>query len=112
MMRIFLGSLFTGQLVSFFYSLSGGLLCLIGMALLNRLLHGKSLWFVSICGAILHNIGQILAAMLVMQTLQVIWYLPFLLLSGCVTGLFTGLVAEAVVRHWDKRAAARTTQQS
>jgi NhaP-type Na+/H+ or K+/H+ antiporter len=42
----------------------------------------------------------------------VIWYLPFLLLSGCVTGLFTGLVAEAVVRHWDKRAAARTTQQS
>lgn len=93
MMRILLGSLFTGTLVSCFYSLSGGLLCLAGMALLCHFLHQKSLWFISVCGAILHNIGQILAAMLVMQTTQVIWYLPFLLLSGCVTGLFTGLAA-------------------
>ncbi len=104
MMRIFLGSLFAGTLVSCFYSLSGGLLCLAGMALFCHFLHRKHLWFISVCGAILHNIGQILAAMLVMQTTQVIWYLPFLLLSGCVTGLFTGLAATFFVQHWKQTA--------
>lgn len=52
-LRIFLGSLFTGTLVSCLYSLSGGLLCLVGMALLCRLLRNRYLWFVSVCGAIL-----------------------------------------------------------
>ena len=106
-LRIFLGSLFTGTLVSCLYSLSGGLLCLVGMALLCRLLQNRYLWFVSVCGAILHNIGQILAAMLVMQTTQVIWYLPFLLISGCVTGLFTGLAATYLIRHWKRTESAK-----
>ena len=95
-LRIFLGSLFTGTLVSCLYSLSGGLLC-----------QNRYLWFVSVCGAILHNIGQILAAMLVMQTTQVIWYLPFLLISGCVTGLFTGLAATYLIRHWKRTESAK-----
>ncbi len=106
-MRILLGSLFTGTLVSCFYSFSGGLLCLFGMALLCHFLHRKHLWFISVCGAILHNIGQILAAMLVMQTTQVIWYLPFLLLSGCITGCFTGLAAAFLVRHWERTKKKR-----
>ena len=106
-LRIFLGSLFTGTLVSCLYSLSGGLLCLVGMALLCRLLQNRYLWFVSVCGAILHNIGQILTAMLVMQTTQVIWYLPFLLISGCVTGLFTGLAATYLIRHWKRTESAK-----
>lgn len=108
-MRILLGSLFTGTLVSCFYSLCGGLLCLFGMALLCHLLHRKHLWFISVCGAILHNIGQILAAMLIMQTTQVMWYLPFLLLSGCVTGLFTGLAATFLVRHWEHTTKKKQT---
>ena len=106
-LRIFLGSLFTGTLVSCLYSLSGGLLCLVGMALLCRLLQNRYLWFVSVCGAILHNIGQILAAMLVMQTTLVNWYLPFLLISGCVTGLFTGLAATFLIRHCMRTESAK-----
>ncbi len=102
LIRIFLGSLFAGQLVSFFYSLSGGLLCWCGMSIVNHLLKRKYFWITSIIGAILHNIGQITAAMIVMQSVQVIWYLPFLMLSGCLTGLFTGLIMEAVVSHCKK----------
>ena len=82
-----------------FYSLCGGFLCFGGMALLCWLLHKKQVWFISIIGAVLHNIGQILAAMLVMQTTKVLVYLPFLLLTGTVTGLFTGLVAGRVVHY-------------
>lgn len=101
-MRIFLGTLFTGQIVSFFYSVSGGLLCFIGMLLLIHLLNKKNLWFVSIIGALLHNIGQTIAAIIVMQSVQVVYYLPFLALSGCISGLFTGLVAESIVKHEKK----------
>ena len=88
-MRILRGSLFTGTLVSMIYSLSGGILCFLGMALLCRLLHRKHLWFISMIGAVLHNVGQIAAAIVVMQSVQVIVYFPFLLVSGCITGIFT-----------------------
>ena len=110
-MRILLGSLFTGTLVSMIYSLSGGILCFLGMALLCRLLHRKHLWFISMIGAVLHhyncrsnlshavlhNVGQIAAAIVVMQSVQVIVYFPFLLVSGCITGIFTGIAADRVV---------------
>lgn len=101
-MRILLGALFTGAPVSIIYSLSGGILCFLGMALLCKLLHRKHLWFISIIGAILHNAGQIAAAMAVMQSVQVIAYFPFLLVTGCITGLFTGLVAGWVIRFLPK----------
>ena len=96
-MRILLGSLFTGTLVSMIYSLSGGILCFLGMALLCRLLHRKHLWFISMIGAVLHNVGQIAAAIVVMQSVQVIVYFPFLLVSGGITGIFTGIAADRVV---------------
>ncbi len=104
LLRILLGSFFSGQITTLFYSLAGGLLCFLGSALLCKLFHGKYLWFVSVIGAILHNIGQIFAATLMMQTWNVFVYLPFLLVTGCITGLFTGFVATAVVRHFPKAA--------
>ena len=102
LLRILLGSIFTGALVGMIYSLCGGLLCFAGMALLCRFLHRKHIWFISLIGAILHNIGQILAAMAVMQTVQVLAYLPFLLVTGCITGFFTGLAADRIVHFLPK----------
>ncbi|MGN1402815.1 MAG: Gx transporter family protein [Ruminococcus sp.] len=99
LLRILLGSFFTGTITSLLYSLCGGLLCFAGMTLLCRLLNRKHLWFISLMGAVLHNIGQILAAMAIMQTTQVLWYLPFLLLTGAVTGIFTGIAADRVIRY-------------
>ncbi|MBR1555008.1 MAG: Gx transporter family protein, partial [Oscillospiraceae bacterium] len=55
-----------------------------------------------ILGGMLHNIGQILSAMAVMQTTAVISYLPVLILSGSIAGLFTGLCAQAVLKRFQK----------
>ena len=99
LIRILLGSIFGGQMISLVYSLCGGFLCLMGMTLLCRLLKNKYLWFISVMGAVFHNIGQIIAAMAIMQTVQVVVYLPFLLVTGCICGLFTGFVAEQMIRH-------------
>ena len=96
-MRILLGSLFTGTLVSMIYSLSGGILCFLGMALLCRLLHRKHLWFISMIGAVLHNVGQICCGNCSDAVGAGHCLFPFLLVSGCITGIFTGIAADRVV---------------
>lgn len=102
MMRILLGSIFAGQMMSFFYSLAGGLLCLLAMTLMHRLLGSKLLWFTSIIGALCHNIGQIGVAALVLGSGYVFYYFPFLLVSGVITGLFTGLCAQFLLPRLPK----------
>lgn len=92
-MRILLGSIFAGQMMSFFYSLAGGLACLLIMALLHHFLGARLLWFTSILGAIAHNTGQIAVAAAVLGSGYVFYYYPYLILSGILTGLFTGLAA-------------------
>ena len=95
--KVFLSALLTGNLGALAYSAAGGLLSWGGMCLLRPLLREKQLWAASVLGAMLHNLGQLLAAMAIAATPGLIAYLPVLLLSGMVTGLFTGLAAQAVI---------------
>ena len=98
LVRILLASLFFGQAISLLYSLSGGLLCLLAMVFVQRLLHGHYLFLASMTGAVFHNLGQIGVAFLLTSVPAVLVYLPFLLLSGLVTGLFIGLCARFTLR--------------
>lgn len=95
--KILLSAILTGNLSALAYSTAGGLLSWGGMCLLRPLLREKQLWAASVLGAMLHNFGQLLAAMAIAATPGLIAYLPVLLLSGMVTGLFTGVAAQAVV---------------
>lgn len=92
-MRILLASIFAGQMVSFAYSLCGGLLCFAAMSLSMSLPGKRPIVFVSILGALFHNLGQILMAILLLQSLSILTYLPVLIISAVVTGTFTGLCA-------------------
>lgn len=103
LVRIILGSVFGGNISAMIYSLSGGLLCLVGMFAVRKILDEKYIWLCSIIGGILHNIGQMAAAVVVMRTTSVIAYLPFLLISGCIAGLFTGICAQLVTVRLKKR---------
>ncbi len=91
--RLLLSTLLFGQAVSFLYSLAGAALSLAAMALVNRLLHNRYIFLTSITGGITHNLGQLLVAYLITKVFGVLLYLPFLILAGIVTGLFTGLCA-------------------
>ncbi|MCR5019801.1 Gx transporter family protein [Ruminococcus sp.] len=97
--RILLGALFSGNLMALWYSIAGGTLCFVGMVFLKKIIHEDNMWFLSIAGAVLHNIGQIAVAILVLKSTSVIAYLPFLMLSGCIAGAFTGLCAQMVCRR-------------
>lgn len=94
--RIILTGLTFGGLFSMLYSLAGGLLSFILMAFLSR----KNLLGtigVSICGGIAHNVGQLLVAMCVLETGNVWYYFPVLLISGAITGTLIGLVGGLMV---------------
>lgn len=103
--RIFLGAFFSGNTMSVMYSLAGGLLCLSGALVLRRVLTEHSIWFVSVVGAVLHNTSQIAVAIMVTGTLGMLAYYPFLLISGCLAGLLTGICAQTVVQRLHKAAA-------
>ena len=97
--RVLLGSLFSGNVSVLMYSAAGGALCLAAMLLLRRVLRPGQLWVASVIGAAAHNLGQIAVAMAVTRTPALMAYLPVLLLSGMLAGLFTGLCAQGVIRR-------------
>ena len=80
------------------YSLAGGLLSLLGMALLKKtgLLSTTG---VSVAGGVLHNAGQILMAMLIMSTVGLGYYFIILAVTGTVSGIFVGLCGGFAVRR-------------
>ncbi len=95
--RIVLGGVFSGQIMALWYSLAGGTLCWLIMLPLRRILTEKQIWVMSVLGAVAHNIGQILVALAVTRTAAILYYLPVLMVSGILAGLFTGIAAQFAV---------------
>ena len=96
--RIVLAGFIFGSLFSIVYSLAGGVLSLGIMTLLART--GRfSVAGVSMAGGISHNIGQLIVAMLAVETYQVGYYLPVLLIAGLITGAVIGAVAGEVLKR-------------
>lgn len=100
LVRVFLVSLLFGHVMVLFYSLAGAALSLTGMLLLKK--SGKfSCLAVSVAGGVLHNIGQIGMACILLETNVLTYYLPFLLLSGTVAGVIIGIISEITVKRVD-----------
>ena len=100
--RLILGAVFSGNITALIYSAAGSLLCLAGMLPLRRVIDKRHLWTASVLGAVLHNTGQMAAALIVMRTPQLLLYYPFLIVSGCLAGAFTGLCAQFVTARLRK----------
>ncbi|MDO5560328.1 MAG: Gx transporter family protein [Oscillospiraceae bacterium] len=100
--KIILGSLFSGQIMGLIYSLAGGVLCFSAMSISSWALRKNYLWFTSILGAVFHNTGQILAAAAVFRSWSVIYYYPFLIISAVITGLATGITASCILKRLKK----------
>ena len=96
--RVVLSGFIFGNYFSILYSLSGGVLSLAVMALLKRA-GGFSVIGISIAGGIAHNIGQLIVAMLVVETFRVAYYLPVLLLAGMLAGSVIGIAANEMLKR-------------
>lgn len=96
--RVLLSGLIFGNYFSILYSLAGAFLSLSVMALLKRD-GGFSVIGVSIAGGVSHNIGQLIVAVLVVETYQVTYYLPVLLIAGLLTGGLIGIVSSETLKR-------------
>ena len=95
--RVFLMATLFGSPMSFFYSLAGATLSLSVMFLLKKLTPLSEV-AVSVSGGIMHNIGQIIMASILLGTNVVVYYLPFLLLSGTVAGIAVGVASGLLIK--------------
>jgi heptaprenyl diphosphate synthase len=98
LVRVVLVSLLFGSVGAMLYSLAGAVLSLAVMALLRRIDRFSTVG-ISVTGGVAHNAGQILMAMLILQTKQLLGYLPVLAVSGIAGGVLTGLAAALLIRR-------------
>lgn len=96
MIRIMLVSMTFGSFSAMLYSMAGGILSFCGMALLKKV-PNFSVIGVSLLGGVLHNTGQLLVAMAVVENINLIAYLPPLMIAGMVTGILIGIVSAQVI---------------
>lgn len=98
LVRVVLVSLLFGSVGAMLYSLAGAVLSLAVMVLLRRIDRFSTVG-ISVAGGVAHNAGQILMAMLILQTKQLLGYLPVLAVSGIAGGVLTGLAAALLIRR-------------
>ncbi len=94
------GFLFSG-VNAMLYAFAGGLLSMLVMSLLYRM---KSFHIVTVAmaGAVMHNVGQVALAMLMLGTDKLLSYMAVLMLVGLVTGFLTGTAAKILLRRIPK----------
>lgn len=101
LLRILLVGLTFGNAFSLLYSAAGGILSGITMILLKRM-NFFSVTVVSIAGGVMHNVGQIIVAMIVLQTLSLAYYLIVLWASGIFAGALIGILSSMVIKRLPK----------
>ena len=57
---------------------------------------------VSVAGGVSHNVGQLVVAILVLETGRLIYYFPVLLLSGTTAGVLIGIVVGEIIKRLPK----------
>lgn len=105
LIRIFLAGLTFGNVYSIAYSLCGGVLSFVVMYLMKKT--KLSVIGVSMLGGVCHNIGQIIVAAIIMETVRIAYYLPVLLVAGLVTGFLMGIISKLVIDRFKKIKKSR-----
>ncbi|MDE6389190.1 MAG: Gx transporter family protein [Lachnospiraceae bacterium] len=91
-LRIVLSGFMFSNLYAIMYALAGALLSFTAMSF-GKKMRCFSMIGVSVLGGVAHNIGQIVIAILVVETFYVGYYIPFLITAGTITGAVLGLAA-------------------
>lgn len=95
-LRILCVTLLFGNIVMLAYSIAGAILSLASMAILKRFRCFSPVG-VSVCGGVMHNLGQIIVAVILLETFAVSFYFPVLVISGTVAGILVGAVSAIII---------------
>ncbi len=97
-LKVVLSGLLFGGFSKIMYALAGGVLSMLFMTGLSRVKSMRPIT-VSMVGGVMHNVGQVALAMILLHTNQLLYYMAVLMLVGLACGALTGIVAESVMRH-------------
>lgn len=101
LVRIIIVSALFGNPMTFIYSLAGAVLSLTVMAVLKRLNFMSGVG-VSVAGGIMHNVGQVLVAMIMLGTAEIGYYMVVLTFTGVISGVFVGLCGGLLIKYLPK----------
>ena len=99
LIRVILVSLLFSNAMAMAYSIAGAVLSLSVMWLLKKT-DKFSVIGVSVAGGVMHNVGQIIMAVILLGTEQIALYLPVLIITGTATGIVIGIVAGLVINRF------------
>ena len=94
-LKVTLVSFLFGNLSMLLYSMAGGVLSFLVMTVIKRI-KGFSMIGVSMAGGVSHNIGQLIVAMLTVESVAPLSYMPVLIVAGAVSGIAVGAAAYRV----------------
>lgn len=97
MLRVILVSFIFSNFSALIYSLSGALLALFTMVLLQKT-KAFSVYAVSTAGAVMHNMGQLITACIVLNTKACLYYMPFLIIVGVISGFLMGIISGELIK--------------
>lgn len=103
-LRVLLMTVMFGNAFALAYSLSGAILSFIVMLLLLKTGRFSPVG-VGIGGGVSHNVGQILCAMVLLETKQIIYYLPVLFISGTIAGIAIGIISGVLMDRIKQKKA-------
>jgi heptaprenyl diphosphate synthase len=105
-MKVAVSALLFGSPMALIYSVSGGTLSFIAMWLLKKS-DLVNIVAISIVAAVLHNIAQVVVAVILFETLGLLVNLPILMVAACITGFLTGSVAMGVLKALEHAQESR-----
>ncbi len=98
LLKTLVTTLIMGTFSMFFYSIVGAILSYFTMLVIIKLFKDNvSLLGISMVGGVMHNVGQLAVAVIILQTLSVGYYVMILLPVGAITGLLIGAVVKTIL---------------
>ena len=101
--RVVLVGLTFGNLAMMIYSLAGAMLSFVAMLIAKRI-KLFSVTGVSVVGSVFHNLGQIIVAIIVLDTASLIYYFPFLVVVGTISGIVIGIISGMIIERFRKNS--------
>ncbi|MBR0535594.1 MAG: Gx transporter family protein [Clostridia bacterium] len=101
LMRVFIVALLFGNAMTLAYSLSGAILSLLAMVLFRRIDKFSQVG-VSIIGGVMHNLGQVLVAIVLLHSTLIGYYMLILTFTGTLAGVVVGIAGSLLIRRLEK----------
>lgn len=96
--RVLLSGLLFGNPATIMYSMAGALLSITVMFIVRKF-KLLAITGTSVCGAVAHNIGQLIVAAIIIENTKIFYYVAVLSISGIITGILIGILAGFIVKN-------------